>query len=189
MMYYIKLGVILLIFCAVAAGILAYINGLTTPIITQRKALEAIETREGLIPNSTFEEKTAISDSTFKYFVALDKTTNEVNGYTFVASKNGYSGKIETMVGLDKDFKVIDVKIITQTETPGLGANCVKDSFRAMFKGLGVENLIVNKDDKDNGKIIAMAGATITTRAIANSVREQILVLQKELEQNNGGDK
>jgi electron transport complex protein RnfG len=187
-MYYLKLGVILLIFCAVAAGVLAYVNGLTTPIISERKAKEAIETREALIPNSTFEEKTA-ADSSYKYFVALDKTTKEVNGYTFVASKNGYSGKVETMVGLDKDFKVIDVKIITQSETPGLGANCVKDSFKAMFKGLGVENLMVDKDDKDNGKIIAMAGATITSRAIANSVHEQILVLQKELGQNDGGGK
>jgi len=175
-MYYVKLGAILLIICAIAAGLLAYINGLTEPIIKERKAKEEIQTREALIPGATFiADKTA---SGLDFFIAQDPQTNEVIGYTFIAAKNGYSGEIQTMVGLDKEFKILNIKVINQSETPGLGANCTLEGFAKLFVGLSDTELLV---DKDGGKIPAMAGATITTRAITNSIKEQVIALKNHL--------
>jgi len=185
MMYYIKLGGILLIICMIATGILAYVNSVTEPKIIALKAAEAIKSREALIPESDFEEVKVSED--FSYFIAYKKGKKNIQGYTFTAGKTGYSSKVLTMAGLDPQFKIINIKVIDQAETPGLGANCTATSFTDQFKGKTQTDMLVDKDD---GPIKSLSGATITTRAIANSLKEQILVLRAHVEStgNNSSD-
>nr|MDK2850874.1 H+/Na+-translocating ferredoxin:NAD+ oxidoreductase subunit [Candidatus Cloacimonadota bacterium] len=181
MKYYLKLGFILLIFCAIASGVLAYINTLTAPIIAERKAREAIETRSALIPGAEFHEVQASDGSIF--YEARDPETQEIMGYTFNASDLGYSSTVQTMVGVDPDFKVIAIRIVDQAETPGLGANCTSPSFTDQYKGLAIEDLYVNKD---GGVIVPIAGATITSRCIANSIRKKAIEVRDEINQGGG---
>ncbi|MCB5259568.1 MAG: FMN-binding protein [Candidatus Cloacimonetes bacterium] len=176
MKYYIKLSLILLIFCAVASGILAYINTLTAPVIAQRKAKEEIATREALIPNANFTQAQTADGAS--YFVASNPETQEILGYTFIAAEIGYSSTVQTMVGVDKDFKVLGIKIIDQAETPGLGANCTNDNFTSQYAGMTIENLYV---DKDGGAVIALSGATITSRCITNSIRNRIQAVKSDI--------
>ena len=82
------------------------------------------------------------------------------------------------MVGLDNQLKVITIKVIDQAETPGLGANCATETFPDRFKGKSMEELVV---DKDGGSIASLTGATITTRAIATSIKDQIRALKTDL--------
>jgi Na+-translocating ferredoxin:NAD+ oxidoreductase subunit G len=175
MIYYLKLGFILLIFCVIASGILAYINTLTAPVIAERKAREEEETRAALIPDAVFEQK--VTDQGMKYFLARDPEDSDLIGYTFIAAEIGYSSTVQTMVGVDKDFEVLGIEVIDQSETPGLGANCTSNSFTAQFSGLSIPELYV---DKDGGAIVSLSGATITSRTIANSLRESILDVQDE---------
>lgn len=175
MKYYLKLGLILFIFCVVATGILAYVNSLTAPVIAQRKAMEEIQAREALIPNAEFEEKE--SDQGLTYFVARDPETAEILGYTFIAADLGYSSTVQTMVGVDSGFKVLGIRIVDQGETPGLGANCTLPAFTNQFAGMAIEDIYVNKD---GGVVVALSGATITSRCIANSLREGIIDVQDE---------
>lgn len=176
MKYYLKLGLILFIFCAVASGILAYVNSLTAPVIAQRKANDEVEARQKLIPGASFSENTTADG--FSFFTATDPETEELKGYVFIAAETGYSSKVQTMVGIDSSFEVLGIKVLDQSETPGLGANCVNPSFTEQFTGLSLDELMVNKD---GGKVVALSGATITSRAIANSMREAILSVQKHL--------
>lgn len=182
MKYYLKLGLILLVFCVIASGILAYVNSLTAPVIAQRKAAEEIQAREALIPNAEFEEKE--SDQGLSYFVARDPETAQILGYTFIAADLGYSSTVQTMVGVDGEFKVLGIQIVDQGETPGLGANCTLPAFTSQFTGMSVQDIYVNKD---GGVVIPLSGATITSRCIANSLREGIVDVQDEPEQ--GGTK
>ncbi len=176
-MYYIKLGGILLAICVIATGILAYVNSVTEPKIQALKVAESIKSREELIPDSDFEEISIADD--FSYFIARDKESKELKGYTFTAKKTGYSSKVQTMAGLDPDFKIIGIKIIDQSETPGLGANCSNQSFTDQFKGKTQDQLLV---DKDGGPIKSLSGATITSRAIASSLKEEIQVIKDDLQ-------
>lgn len=176
MKMYIKLGFTLLAFCVVATGILAYVNSLTLPKIEAIKIKQANDTRELLIPNSSFTEVTG----EVPYYIAKDKNTSEVKGYTFMAEKVGYSGPVKTMAAVDKDFKLLCIQVLDQSETPGLGANCVKENFSSQFKGKTSDQLIV---DKDGGKlpnaIVAMTGATITSRTVTGSLKNQIEKLKQ----------
>ncbi len=184
MKFYLKLGLTLLIFCVVASGILAYVNGVTLPIITERKALEQEQTRKELIPEAkTFDMKKAAADSSFVYFIARNDK-DEAIGYSFVAAKRGYSSVVKTMVAMDKDMVITAMKVIDQNETPGLGTHAADKDFPQRFLKLGFADI---KVDKDGGPIKSITGATITTRAIANSIQEAILLMKADLEKTNGG--
>ena len=181
MKYYIKLGSILLFTCALAAGILAYINGLTAPMIAKVKKAEAEKARlevmvddnhtaENMIFTPHFLDVDIKGDSIF-YYIASAKKTNQKVGYVLTATKSGYSGNVKTVVGLTADFKIKKIKVIDQTETPGLGAKCVNPDFAPKFDNLTIEKL---KVDKDGGEIKSITGATITTRTITNSIKESL---------------
>lgn len=188
MKYIIQLGLILLIFCAVASGILAFVNSKTQPVITARKLLEEEQTRRALLPDAaSFELNTAAADSNFVYYTAKD-STSQVIGYAIIAEKAGYSSVVKSMVALDPQYKIISMKVIDQNETPGLGSNCTREDFPPQFTGLSFDELLV---DKDGGSIKSLTGATITTRAISNSIREAMLLLITDLKekQAEGGAK
>lgn len=180
MKLYLKLGLILLAFCVVATALLAFVNSATKPKIEELKSKAAEEARAALIPGAVFELKSfAVPESdSIEYYEAKDEKTGELKGYTFTAAKAGYSSNVKTMAAVDPDFKIINIRVIEQAETPGLGANCTQESFAAKFKGLATDELLV---DKDGGKIVSLTGATITTRAITNSLQEMVQVIQAKL--------
>ena len=179
MKYYLQLTITLLLFCAVGSGILAYVNSKTAPVIAARKIQEAVAAREALMPNADFEGHTAAADTTFEYFVAFKKGSKDIMGYTFVAIQNGYAAPVKTMVGIDKDMKITSIKVVEQNETPGLGTNSTQTFFTDQFKGKTEAELQV---DKDGGKIKALSGATITSRAVTNSVKNKLAALRTDLE-------
>ena len=164
MKYYLKLGFILLIITAIASGVLAYLNTLTQPIIEENQRIAQEKARKEVLPSAvTFEE--VIGELT--YHIGKD-ADEQVVGYTFVASLYGYSSEIKTMVGVNLDLVIEKIKIISQAETPGLGANCEKPEFQEQFSGKQKTEM---KVDKDGGTIVSLTGATITTRTIANSIK------------------
>ena len=83
----------------------------------------------------------------------------------------GYSSIINALVGVDLNNKITGIGIISQQETPGLGSNIEKESFLSQFIGKGIEDLNIKKD---GGKIDAVTGATISSRAITSGVRNAI---------------
>lgn len=197
MNYYVKLGLVLLVITAVASGILAFLNGVTEPIIKANKIAAEIAARKDVLPDAVsfvadsvqveakkvkpdplaIKEEVTEGASYFKFFQALNEAEETV-GYCFTASLYGYSGDVITMVGIGIDMKINKIKVISQTETPGLGANCIMQSFQDRFKALGSSELVV---DKDGGNIQSLTGATITTRTIANSIKDGLEVLEKSL--------
>ena len=184
MKMFLKLGLILLAFCVVATALLAYVNSVTKPKIDEQKVNDAKKDRCSLIPGATFEEQSfKAGEESHTYYVAKDTTTGQIKGYTFTAAKNGYSSNVKTMAAIDPDFKLIAIKVIEQAETPGLGANSTQSLFTDQFKGLAADQLLV---DKDGGPIKALIGATITSRAVVNSLQEQITLLRADIESRQG---
>lgn len=188
MKFYLQLGLILLAFCVVATALLAYVNSITKPKIEAIKIKEAEEARNTLIPNAEFEEIHGALD----YYIARDKDTKALKGYTFTAEKYGYSSAVKTMAAIDSSFNIINIQIISQAETPGLGTNSTKPDFTGQFQGKSVTQLLVDKDGgvPPNG-IKALTGATITSRAVTNSLKEQINLLMQDVQsrQTKGEEK
>jgi len=187
MKYYAKLGIVLLIISGIATGLLAYINSITKPIIEENKRKAEESARKEVV----MEDSLSADNLDFTQigevfgnpaFEVKDKITGYLIGYTFIAKKYGYSGEVETMVGVDKNFTIKRLKVLKQTETPGLGANCEMnqpfDSKKYSLNQYNGKIFSSLKVDKDGGEIISITGATITTRTITNSVKDGLTQLQ-----------
>ena len=156
----VRYGSILGLICIVAAGFLAGINALTSSrIIAQAQAEEEAGLKEVVPPGAHFEA--VKSGEKTLYYKAHDKEGRLI-GVAFKALAKGYSSDIETLVGMLPDGTILAIKILNQNETPGLGSRVSEAEFTGQFK---------NKKDLNNTQ--AITGATISSRAVIDSVKSK----------------
>jgi electron transport complex protein RnfG len=75
------------------------------------------------------------------------------------------------MTGFDLESEaLVGIGVTTMSETPGLGTRVRDAEFARQFVGLGVDAALRVK--KDGGEIDAVTGATISSRAVADAVRQ-----------------
>lgn len=183
----IKLGLTLLLVTAIAGAALSLVNNITKPRIEEQKRLVTERALISALPNA---DKRAIdpfpnADSVKYYIGYKDTSRQEFVGYAFVAKGAGYSSTIETMVGVDSTGSVIGIKIMQQVETPGLGTKIEEVKYGqnyAWFQQQFIDKLANSVAvDKDNGKITSVTGATISSRAVANSISSGALNLSRQI--------
>lgn len=168
----IKTAVSLFLICAVAAGILAYVNSVTAPTIASNSQAAADEARKTLLTEAKEFELTELSDGSAGY---IGKDGEKTVGYVFTTSGKGYGGAVEVMTGIDCDGKVLGINILTINETPGLGMNAKKDSFLSQFTGRSGKLAV----SKDGGDIDAITSATITSRAVTSAVNQALAYFEE----------
>ena len=99
-------------------------------------------------------------------------------GCVCITQTNGYGGALRVMTGISADGAVTGVSILKNSETVGLGANCVKESFRSQFVGAvpekGYSVYKAGGDIPASGGIAALTGATITSNAVVAAVNEAL---------------
>ena len=90
----------------------------------------------------------------------------------------GFSGKVCLMVGFDKTGNIINISVLEQKETPGLGTKMTDAEFKNQYNGKhpGAINLTVKKD---GGTIDAITAATISSRAFSDAVNRAYKSLEK----------
>ena len=185
--YIIRLAIILMVVGSISAGGLALLNTKTAPIIAEYKRMVQEQARLEVMPDAEFGVFVLKdSSSSMPYYAAYaDSNAAELVGYVFTASGAGYSSTIQTVVGVDTNWNITGIKVTFQQETPGLGSKSTevrygeKDSwFQRQFKGKPATNIMV---DKDGGEIVAITGATITSRAITDSIREEANALKQKI--------
>jgi len=187
-----RFAFILTLTAAVTSGSLAYVNSVTRPRITARQNAEMKEALHYVLQGS---EK-GIIESVFQngeivFYKGYQKPDKrDLIGYAFVASGQGYSSEIQTMVGVNPQGKILRVRILFQQETPGLGTRCEEIRknesvpwWQRQFQGTDAQSI---KVDKDGGAIESITGATITSRAITESIALKTkIVLQKTDQKDN----
>jgi electron transport complex protein RnfG len=166
-----KLGAILFLITAICCGLLGFINSITTPIIAENKKTSQNQAMKMLVEEAAeFTEVTSLKDETItQLFIAKSKGKSIGTVAKLVTS--GYGGPLTVLAGFDLEGNIKGIKILSHTETPGLGANAAKESFVNQFiKKLPPLN-VVKSVPKDN-EIEAITGATITSAAIVKGVNE-----------------
>ena len=160
-----RLTFTLLAICAIVAAALAGVNAVAGPVIAQRNEEKTRQAIEEVLPGGgelleSYPDETGLVTAVY----ASDK------GYAVQVEPAGFNGTIVMMVGI-VDGKVNRISVISQTETPSLGAvaaaeNAKGQAFRGQFEGLsGI--LAVSKD---GGSVDALTSATITSRAVTDGV-------------------
>ena len=183
-----KLGIILLVITAVAATLLAVANNVTVDLIAaaQEKAnnealKEVLPQAESFIPldREEFDEILVEYKNVIDIYVGKN-TADEIMGYAIKTISSGYGGDIEVVTGFSLDSKITGMKVVSHSETPGLGENATKPQFQNQFLGKSTASKIsVAKSAPKDNEIQAIAGATITSKSVSNAVNEAIDVFNK----------
>ena len=96
-----------------------------------------------------------------------------------VTARNGYSGPIRLLLGVDTDGIVTGLRILEHRETPGLGDAIDEDKsdWVQQFRGrsLGDPALDGWRIRRDGGEFDQLTGATVTPRAVVQAVRETLV--------------
>jgi len=188
-----KFAFILFLVNLVAGAILAGTYSLTKYRIQKQENMIQEEALKQVMPETIGDRIELVKEpGAVKYWKVFKKNNPEPQGYIYAAKKYGYAGVIETMVGIRKDGTVTGVRVLSQNETPGLGAKIVEViSTRTLFNYLRevfarekrpkeilppyFTEQFINRNIKElelskNG-IHAITGATISSRAVLDSIK------------------
>ncbi len=169
----------LFVICFIVAGLLGFINSVTAPIIKVNEEKEFNTSMQELLPDAKeFEEIESSGFTPSEAGVELESLYKGLDGENicgYVASAvchEGYGGDINVMVGITEEFKVSQIKIMSMSETAGLGAKAgtaeFSDQYSGLASGIGVEKN--NGGSADTNTISAISGATVTSKAVTKAV-------------------
>ena len=175
-----NMTVCLFAICLVCSALLAGVYALTKePIDAAAKAKNEAAIKDVLPETASAieEERTVEMDGvTYTYNLAYDASGNTV-GCAINVSTLGFGGPIAIKVGFDMNGVICNTKVLSQAETPGLGAKCVEPAFSGQFKGFDpAEKKLSVK--KDGGDVDAITASTITSRAYADGLATAVKVFR-----------
>ena len=177
---YLKIGFILFGITAVVALLLSGVNALTFEKIAELEAQSVLDAQAEVL------EGKDLGSAQIESFTAssTDTSVKEYTQYTFADGKKafcftcapkGYGGEIVMVVGIGENSEVSGIKIISHSETPGLGAKITTDeNFKSQFVGKALEG--------DSIEIDAISGATISSTAVKKAVTDSLSATRRILE-------
>jgi electron transport complex protein RnfG len=164
----------------IAAGLIMGVTyKYTSPVRFIAEKKEKEEALKAMAPDATDPIKPAGNWSSshgkpYEYYMAT--SSGKPVAYISSTAGKGYSSFIAMLVSLDTDLKIKDVKILHHGETPGLGDQVEDINFIGQFKGKALSQIVLLKTEtKEN--IQAISGATISSRAVTNGVKDAVQTL------------
>ena len=155
---------------------LGFVNDLTVGPIAKAKLERKINALKLVLPkfdNNPVEElKLVVSEQakdSIEIYPAFFKS--EFVGVAIVgSSEKGFSGLVKIMVGFNPDGEIKNIVVLDQKETPGLGTKMKDEKYIQQYKNKNPATYNL-KVAKDGGKIDALTGATISSRAFSEAVQ------------------
>lgn len=154
-----KLGVVLAIFGSISAGLIAYVNELTEPIIEERLEQEKYDSFSQLVSDAEFDEgfgNTVEFSHPIKNIISASRN-GEIVAYIYNVIPKGFEGEVELLFAIDiESEQLLGMVVLNQAETPGLGARIIEEEFYTQFSGKSIA-----EEEMD-----FITGATITSKAV-----------------------
>ncbi len=151
----------LFLISTITAILLSGVNALTVDRIAENsraeKAAAIAEIFSGDIESELFESP--IGGIAELYVV---KESGNAIGYAAQVEPLGFGGTMTVMVGVNVDGTLAGVKLVSHSETPGLGSRVGDSVYLSQYIGKGAESL--------NGGIDIITGSTISSNAILEAV-------------------
>lgn len=183
----------LTLICLIVGAILGVMNEVTKDPIAATELKNKTEAIKQVVPefdNAPLDEKVEVEleGETEKLTVYPAKKGGTVVGYAVQSySGNGFSGRIDVMVGFDATGIIKDFSVLKHSETPGLGAkmqewfhldNLSTTSIRKM-SGVDMSAEAPLVVSKDGGKVDAITASTISSRAFLDAINRAYKTYQK----------
>lgn len=175
-------------FALLVCGAVAVFSNLTKDSIAARAIEDTQRQLVQVLPSDLYdnmpskEEVTLTLDGQPVHFFRARKA-GVATGIAMFAETTGYSGAIKLLLGINDKGELTGVRVLSHTETPGLGDNIdlTKSNWVLSFDGKSLNH----PDEKgwhvkkDGGEFDSFTGATITPRAVVKGVHEALVLFQK----------
>jgi electron transport complex protein RnfG len=185
----VHLGAVLFIITAITGLILGAVNDITAEPIRQTQERLRAEALAAALPEaSDFDgvELAAGDGSSIIRDVQRGMSGGKPVGYCVTVAPSGYAGEIVIVVGIDESGGLRAIQILSQTETPGLGAKAPLPAFSGQFTEKNAEKLVVVKSPPGApDQIQAISGATITSDAVTLGVNSALEYWRNNLKDLN----
>lgn len=185
--------------CAVgllSGGSLALVNGWADPLILANEYREKMAAVMEVVPggktSQTLEELHPGHPDVDAYLV-MDEAGTAL-GWALLGEGNGFQDKIRLMVGLSPDLaETRGLKILKDTETPGLGTKIREGLFPRQFYSVSEGYLQLDPALKSvkgaraaGNEVQSITGATISSKAVVAIVNEAVNRLQQAIDGSAG---
>ena len=162
---------VLVLICFAVTFLLAFVYGITKPIIDKNTAAAASEARSALLE----EADGKFSDAGAELVVYEDKkvyatecyTADNGSGMVVTVESNSYGGMLTAMVGIDKDGAVTGVQVTEHADTPGVGTKAHAEGHLAQYVGL---TELTSDQVKKDSSVQYVTGASVSSGAVHKAV-------------------
>ena len=189
-------NMVLVLFCItfISAACVGVVNMITEEPIAKAKEAAVQAALAQVLPEFDTTERSEHTADELPIIAYTATKHDKVVGYAIeTVTKNGFSGMIRLMVGFDTKGTILNVNVLEQAETPGLGAKMTEkgNPLLASIRGK-VASKIKLTVKKDGGDVDALTAATISSRAYAeavaraNEVFEVVAGLDDDVEATTG---
>jgi electron transport complex protein RnfG len=174
-------GVILGAFCLGFGLLLAITDRITVDDIAARAMEDKQNSLSQVLPDGIHDNNPVTDTLAIKNAAGRELTVYRarkggvVTAVAYEIFGTGYAGEMKLMLGIDREGKVLGVRVLAHKETPGLGdkIEVKKGDWILRFDGLSLGNPPLErwKVKKDGGQFDQFAGATITPRGVLTAIR------------------
>lgn len=173
------MGGVALLVCS----LLLLTHNLTAQPIADRQREDLTKLLNQVLPRDAYDNQPLeqkfqkiINGQEYRFYRA--RYQGQVSAIIIFTETSGYSGTISMLVAIKADGELSGVRVLSHTETPGLGDKIEekKDDWILGFSGLSLINPTPSgwAVKKDGGQFDAFTGATITPRAVVKGVYETL---------------
>lgn len=184
-----KNGLTLALFAVITTGLIALTYLGTKQQIAQQQQQKLLAILNAVIARGTYTNDIQhdcsivrsadyLGSDEEKHIYRARHNTQPVAVAIETTAPDGYSGKIQLVVGVAGDGIVTGVRVLEHKETPGLGD---KIDLRISDWILSFNDVSLNQDNssrwsvkKDGGRFDQFTGATITPRAVVKAVKRAV---------------
>lgn len=184
-----NMAIVLSAVCLVCSALLAFTYAATYDSI-QAASVKALQTALGEVLPAGGEvlvepQSVTVDGSDYEYYTQTTDST--VTAWAVKSTVSGFGGALTVLVGVQPGDVVYATKVLSHSETPGLGAKCQTDEgFIGQFCGFDASSRKLSVR-KDGGDVDAITASTITSRAYTLAVANAVKAAA-ELQKNGGNE-
>lgn len=182
-------GVILALFSLAAAVLLAATYDATSDAIAARKKEDLLYSLAQVLPDKIHDNdpsttlRTIADEAEGEVQIYLAAQGSAVTGTAFELTGFGYGGAIRVLIGVAPDGTLLGARVLAHAETPGLGdkIEARRSDWIDGFIGRSLTDPTPDgwKVQKDGGIFDQFSGATITPRAVVNTVHRGLTLFSR----------
>lgn len=130
---------------------------------------------EGISDNDLLKDVRELDGPRGKLKIHLARKAGKLTAAVYQVAERGYAADIVLLMAVDTDARVLGVRVLKHSETPGLGdkIELAKSPWITRFSGKSTDDPSPARwaVKKDGGEFDQFAGATVTPRAVVKAVK------------------